>query len=85
MNTKDRRKVLLKDISRIILVVAASALMALNNDKPDIGKDRVLQLISTMDEIIPIPERPIDKPFVMSIESTYNIEGRGTVVVGTVE
>lgn len=67
------------------IIIKGSALMALNNDKPDIGKDRVLQLISTMDEIIPIPERPIDKPFVMSIESTYNIEGRGTVVVGTVE
>ncbi len=38
-----------------------------------------------MDEYIPIPERPIDKDFMMSVDSTFTIPGRGTVVTGTVE
>ena len=38
-----------------------------------------------MDETIPIPERTIDKPFLMSVDSTFTIQGRGTVVAGTVE
>ena len=38
-----------------------------------------------MDNEIPLSQRDVDKPFCMSIESTYNIEGRGTVVVGTVD
>jgi len=66
-------------------IIKGSALMALNGENNEIGEDRVIELLQTMDEVIPIPERPIDKPFVMSIEGTYNIEGRGTVVVGTIE
>lgn len=38
-----------------------------------------------MDDTLTVPERPIDKPFMMSIEGTYNIEGRGTVVTGTID
>ena len=38
-----------------------------------------------MDEMIPISERPVDKPFIMSIEGSYNIPGRGTVASGTIE
>ncbi len=38
-----------------------------------------------MDETIPIPVRDIDKPFMMSIESTFTVAGRGTVVTGTVD
>jgi elongation factor Tu len=38
-----------------------------------------------MDETIPIPERPIDKTFMMSVDSTFTIPGRGTVVTGTIE
>ena len=38
-----------------------------------------------MDETIPVPERPIDKDFMMSVDSTFTIPGRGTVVTGTVE
>ena len=66
-------------------IIKGSALMALNGENKEIGEDKVIELLQTMDEVIPIPERPIDKPFVMSIEGTYNIEGRGTVVVGTIE
>jgi elongation factor Tu len=38
-----------------------------------------------VDEYIPLPERPIDQPFLMPIEDVFNIEGRGTVVTGRVE
>lgn len=38
-----------------------------------------------MDEYIPVPERPIDKDFMMSVDSTFTIPGRGTVVTGTIE
>ena len=67
------------------VIIKGSALKALNNEQPEIGSDRVIELLNTMDEQIPIPERHIDKPFIMSIEGTFNIEGRGTVVVGTIE
>ena len=38
-----------------------------------------------MDECIPVSGRPIDKPFLMSVEGTYNIGGRGAVASGTIE
>jgi elongation factor Tu len=47
--------------------------------------DKVLELLKVMDETIPIPERPIDKTFMMSVDSTFTIPGRGTVVTGTIE
>lgn len=45
----------------------------------------MLELLKLMDETIPIPERPIDKTFMMSVDSTFTIPGRGTVVTGTIE
>lgn len=66
-------------------IIKGSALMACTGENPEIGEKRVLELLKTMDETIPIVERPIDKPFLMSVEGTYNIEGRGLVIVGTVE
>jgi elongation factor Tu len=44
-----------------------------------------MELLKIMDETIPVPKRPIDKPFMMSVDSTFTIAGRGTVVTGTVE
>ena len=44
-----------------------------------------MQLLKYMDETIPIPERPIDNTFMMSVDSTFTIPGRGTVVTGTIE
>ena len=44
-----------------------------------------MELMDIMDKTIPVPERPIDKPFMMSVDSTFTIPGRGTVVTGTVE
>jgi elongation factor Tu len=45
----------------------------------------VLALVEAIDDYIPVPERPIDQPFLMPIEDVFNIEGRGTVATGRVE
>ena len=58
---------------------------ALNGTDKEIGEDSILKLVDVMDKNIPLPERPIDKPFMLSIEGYYNIEGRGLVVTGTVD
>jgi elongation factor Tu len=66
-----------------IPIVKGSALKALEGDPKH--KDSILQLMTAVDEYIPLPERPIDQPFLMPIEDVFNIEGRGTVVTGRVE
>src|SRR5277367_6841399 len=68
-----------------IPIVRGSALMALENKDPKMGHDAILELMSKVDEFIPQPERPIDKPFLMPIEDVFSISGRGTVVTGRVE
>ena len=45
----------------------------------------MLALVAAIDDYIPVPERPIDQPFLMPIEDVFNIEGRGTVATGRVE
>src|ERR687898_1689094 len=64
-------------------VVRISALKALNGE-PD-GVETVLKLMEALDTYIPMPEREIDKPFLMPIEDVFSISGRGTVVTGRVE
>jgi len=49
------------------------------------GEKAIADLLAAVDEFIPLPPREIDKPFLMSIEDVFNIEGRGTVVTGRVE
>jgi elongation factor Tu len=66
-----------------IPIVKGSALKALEGDPK--YKDGIFQLMAAVDEYIPLPERPIDQPFLMPIEDVFNIEGRGTVVTGRVE
>jgi elongation factor Tu len=66
-----------------IPIVKGSALKALEGDPK--YKDAIFQLMAAVDEYIPLPERPIDQPFLMPIEDVFNIEGRGTVVTGRVE
>jgi elongation factor Tu len=51
----------------------------------EIGRDAVLKLMAAVDEFIPQPARPLDKPFLMPIEDVFSISGRGTVVTGRVE
>lgn len=68
-----------------IPVIPGSAVCALNGTNPEIGHDAVLKLMQAVDEFIPQPERPLDKPFLMPIEDVFSISGRGTVVTGRVE
>jgi elongation factor Tu len=68
-----------------IPIVTGSALAALEDKNPDIGKESILKLMAAVDEWIPTPERPLDKPFLMPIEDVFSISGRGTVVTGRVE
>ncbi|PTS75698.1 elongation factor Tu [Sphingomonas sp. HMWF008] len=68
-----------------IPVIRGSAVAALNDTTPEIGHDAVLKLMQAVDEYLPQPERPLDKPFMMPIEDVFSISGRGTVVTGRVE
>ena len=52
---------------------------------PKIGHDSIIELMKAVDDYIPQPERPKDKPFLMPIEDVFSISGRGTVVTGRVE
>jgi len=66
-------------------VVTGSALKALEGDASALGVPSVEKLVAAMDEYIPVPERPVDQPFLMPIEDVFSISGRGTVVTGRVE
>jgi elongation factor Tu len=66
-------------------VIIGSALKALEGDTSDIGKGAIMKLAAAMDEYIEIPERMVDKPFLMPIEDVFSISGRGTVVTGRIE
>jgi elongation factor Tu len=68
-----------------IPVIQGSAVCALNDTNPEIGKQAVLKLMAAVDDWIPQPARPLDKPFLMPIEDVFSISGRGTVVTGRVE
>ncbi|HEY2033624.1 MAG TPA: elongation factor Tu [Rhizomicrobium sp.] len=68
-----------------IPIIRGSALMALENTKPELGHDAVLKLMDAVDEAIPQPERPVDMPFMMAIEDVFSISGRGTVVTGRID
>jgi elongation factor Tu len=64
-------------------VIRVSALKALQGETD--GVDSVLKLMEALDSYIPLPEREVDKPFMMPIEDVFSISGRGTVVTGRVE
>jgi elongation factor Tu len=66
-------------------VVSGSALKALEGDKSDIGEASILRLLAAVDEYIPLPERDLEKPFLLPVEDVFTIEGRGTVITGRVE
>mmetsp|Transcript_17796 Transcript_17796/g.46032 ORF Transcript_17796/g.46032 Transcript_17796/m.46032 type:complete len:432 (-) Transcript_17796:473-1768(-) len=66
-------------------IIRGSALAALEGRDDAIGKDAVLKLMQAVDEYIPTPERDTEKPFLMPIEDTFSIAGRGTVATGRVE
>jgi elongation factor Tu len=62
---------------------ATKALAAGDPANPD--AKCILDLIAAVDDYIPLPERPIDQPFMMAVEDVFNIEGRGTVATGRVD
>jgi len=64
-------------------VIRGSALKALEGDEQ--YKKSILELAEALDNYIPEPERPLDKPFLMPIEDVFTITGRGTVVTGRIE
>ncbi len=68
-----------------IPIVRGSALCALEDREPAMGRESVLKLMEAVDASIPQPERPKDKPFLMPIEDVFSISGRGTVVTGRIE
>tara|TARA_R110000782_G_scaffold117364_3_gene207601 strand:- start:31682 stop:32872 length:1191 start_codon:yes stop_codon:yes gene_type:complete len=68
-----------------IPIIAGSALAALEGRDDAIGKEKILELMKAVDEFIPQPARPVDKPFLMPIEDVFSISGRGTVVTGRIE
>ncbi len=65
--------------------IKGSALAALEGNNPEIGENAIRELLKAVDEYIPIPDRPIDRPFLMPIEDVFSIPGRGTVVTGRIE
>ncbi len=65
-------------------IIKGSGLKALEDPSGEWGQ-KVLELADTMDSYFPMPERELDKPFLMPVEDIFSIEGRGTVVTGRVE
>jgi elongation factor Tu len=66
-------------------VVIGSALKAVEGDQSELGQPSIERLVAAMDDFIPIPERPVDLPFLLPIEDVFSISGRGTVVTGRIE
>jgi len=64
-------------------MILGSALKALQGDAD--GVAQIMELMSTVDSHIPLPERDVDKPFLMPVEDVFSIQGRGTVATGRVE
>ncbi len=66
-------------------IIIGSALKALEGDQSDIGEPSIFRLAEALDSYIPMPERAVDKPFLMPVEDVFSISGRGAVVTGRVE
>jgi elongation factor Tu len=66
-------------------IIMGSALCALEGRQPELGEQKIDELLAAVDKWIPTPERETDKPFLMSVEDVFSIPGRGTVASGRVE
>ena len=66
-------------------IIRGSAIKALNGEKGEFADEAIIKLYDALDTYVPLPERPIDKPFLMPIEDVFSISGRGTVVTGRIE
>ena len=68
-----------------IPIITGSALQALENPEDEEKTKCIAELMAALDDYIPMPEREVDKPFLMPIEDVFSISGRGTVVTGRIE
>ena len=68
-----------------IPIIKGTALRALENPGDDDANATVVELLEAMDSYIPLPEREVDRPFLMPIEDVFSIQGRGTVVTGRID
>ncbi|XP_002159524.1 elongation factor Tu isoform X1 [Hydra vulgaris] len=66
-------------------VIGGSALCALEGKKPELGVQKIQELLAAVDSHIPLPKRDLDKPFLMPVEDSFSISGRGTVITGSIE
>ena len=66
-----------------IPIIRGSALKALEGDEKE--QEKILELMKAVDDSVPDPKRPLDKPFLMPVEDVFSIKGRGTVVTGRIE
>ncbi len=66
-------------------IIKGSALKALEGDSGELGTQSIDRLMEALDAHIPIPDRPVDKPFQMPVEDVFSISGRGTVATGRIE
>jgi elongation factor Tu len=66
-------------------LIRGSAIKALNGEKGETADEAIIKLFDALDTYVPLPERPIDQPFLMPIEDVFSISGRGTVVTGRIE
>ena len=66
-------------------IIKGSALAAVEGKDDEIGKNSIIELMKAVDDFVPQPDRPKDKPFLMPVEDVFSISGRGTVVTGRVE
>ncbi|MCB9974505.1 MAG: elongation factor Tu [Rhodospirillales bacterium] len=68
-----------------IPIIKGSALAAVEKRDDEIGKNAIEALMKAVDEYIPQPDRPKDRPFLMPVEDIFSISGRGTVATGRIE
>jgi len=66
-------------------IIAGSALAAIEDRNPEIGKQAIVKLMNAVDSYIPTPKRELDKPFLHPVEGVHSIAGRGTVITGRIE
>jgi elongation factor Tu len=78
-----REELASRDYDEDCPVIIGSALKALEGDAD--GEAKIMELMAAVDTYIPLPERPVDKPFLMPIEDIFSIQGRGTVATGRIE
>lgn len=64
-------------------IIRGSALGAMNGEAQ--WEEKIVELVKTLDSYVPIPERELDKPFLMPVEDVFSITGRGTVATGKIE